>query len=84
MRLLRKKFEGSPEYARVAPFAIFVLLTALQGQFGEESRYWIYLLKTVVGLLIWLFPFRLQLFEETFHLELHQNCICQGQTGVHR
>ena len=49
MRLLRKKFEGSPEYARVAPFAIFVLLTALQGQFGEESRYWIYLLKTVVG-----------------------------------
>jgi len=54
MRLLRKKFEGSPEYARVAPFAIFVLLTALQGQFGEESRYWIYLLKTVVGAwLIW-------------------------------
>ena len=54
MRLLRKKFEGSPEYARVAPFAIFVLLTALQGQFGEESRYWIYLLKTLVGAwLIW-------------------------------
>ena len=54
MQFLRKKFAGSPEYARVAPFVIFVVLTALQGQFGEESRYWLYLFKTVVGAwLIW-------------------------------
>jgi uncharacterized protein len=49
MNLLRRKFEGSPEYARVVPFVIFVALTALQGQFGEDSRYWLYLVKTLVG-----------------------------------
>lgn len=49
MPLLDKKFGQSPEYPRVAPFFIFVLLTAGQGQFGESSAYWIYLLKTLVG-----------------------------------
>jgi uncharacterized protein len=54
MNFLRRKFEGSPEYARVAPFVIFVALTALQGQLGEASRYWLYLLKTLVGVwLVW-------------------------------
>ncbi len=54
MHFLRRKFETSPEYARVAPFAIFVTLTALQGEAGEDSRYWFYLLKTLVGAwLIW-------------------------------
>jgi uncharacterized protein len=54
MHLLRKKFEGSPEYVRVAPFAAFVVLTAMQGQLGEDSRYWLYLLKTLVGAwLVW-------------------------------
>ena len=54
MNFLRRKFEGSPDYARVAPFVIFVLLTTLQGQLGEDSRYWLYLLKTLVGAwLIW-------------------------------
>ena len=54
MNYLRRKFEGSPEYARVAPFVIFVALTALQGQLGEGSRYWLYLVKTVVGVwLVW-------------------------------
>jgi hypothetical protein len=54
MDFLRRKFEGSPEYARVAPFVIFVVLTALQGQLGEDSRYWLYLLKTLAGAwLIW-------------------------------
>jgi len=54
MYFLRRKFEGSPEYARVAPFVIFVLCTALQGELGEDSRYWLYLLKTLVGAwLIW-------------------------------
>jgi uncharacterized protein len=54
MHFLRRKFADSPEYARVAPFVIFVVLTALQGQLGEDSRYWLYLLKTLVGAwLIW-------------------------------
>ena len=54
MNFLRKKFAGSADYARVAPFVIFVALTAMQGQFGEDSRYWFYLLKTLVGVwLIW-------------------------------
>ena len=54
MNFLRRKFEGSPDYARVVPFVIFVVLTALQGRLGEDSRYWLYLLKTLVGAwLIW-------------------------------
>jgi CAAX prenyl protease-like protein len=54
MDFLRKQLSKSPEIARVAPFAIFVFLTALQGKAGEDSRYWIYMLKTVIGVwLIW-------------------------------
>ncbi len=52
--ILRQKMETSPLFARVAPFAIFLVLTFCQGQFGEASRYWFYLAKTVVGAwLIW-------------------------------
>ena len=41
-------------YARVAPFVIFVVLTACQGQFGDGSRYWFYAAKTIVGIwMIW-------------------------------
>src|SRR5512136_2625268 len=54
MHFLRQKCEASPEYARIAPFVIFVVLTALQGQLGEDSRYWLYLLKTLGGAwLVW-------------------------------
>ncbi len=54
MSFIRQKMKSSPEYARVAPFVIFVFLTALQGKLGEGSEYWLYLLKTVVGAwLIW-------------------------------
>jgi len=54
MDFLRKKFEVSPEYVRIAPFVIFVILTALQGQFGESSRFWLYAAKTIIGAwLIW-------------------------------
>lgn len=34
---------------RVLPFAVFAALTLFQGRFGEESQYWVYTLKTVVG-----------------------------------
>jgi CAAX prenyl protease-like protein len=46
----REKFSGSPAAVRVAPFVIFVLLTAAQGKFGAASVYWFYLAKTLVGL----------------------------------
>jgi len=41
-------------FARVAPFVIFLLLTCAQGLFGEASRYWFYLAKTLIGAwLVW-------------------------------
>ena len=51
---LRKPFAASPPFVRVAPFVIFLALTFCQGQFGEASRYWFYLAKTLAGTwLIW-------------------------------
>jgi len=52
MNFLRSKYASAPEYPRVAPFAVFVVLTALQGMFGPASRYWLYAVKTVVG--VWM------------------------------
>ena len=49
MSLISKKFDGSPEYARVVPLVVFAGLTALAGRGGTGSYYWVYLLKTVVG-----------------------------------
>ena len=46
---LRKFLSQSPAIARVAPFIVFVLLTAAQGRFGAASAYWFYLAKTLVG-----------------------------------
>ena len=43
------KSASSPILCRVAPFAVFVILTSLEGRLGEASRYWIYLAKTLVG-----------------------------------
>jgi hypothetical protein len=40
--------------ARVVPFAVFLVLTAGQHSLGEGGRYWIYLLKTLLGAwMIW-------------------------------
>jgi len=43
---------------RVLPFVIFVVITSLQGSFGVESKYWLYLLKSLlgVGLIAWMWP----------------------------
>lgn len=50
----RDKLKSSPEFARFAPFFIFVLLTAGQGWLGEDAKFWMYALKTLVGAwLIW-------------------------------
>lgn len=49
-----QKLRSTPLIARVAPFFIFAALTALQGQFGEEGKYWVYTAKTLVGAwLLW-------------------------------
>jgi hypothetical protein len=54
MQFLRQKFASSPEFARIFPFAAFLVLTSCQGHLGPSSVYWIYLLKTLVGAwLIW-------------------------------
>ncbi len=50
--MTEKSLSRSPHFSlfiRAAPFVIFVLLTAGQGKLGEGSRYWVYLLKTIVG-----------------------------------
>jgi CAAX prenyl protease-like protein len=39
----------SPTASRVAPFIVFLGLTALQGKLFPDSEYWIYFLKTIVG-----------------------------------
>jgi len=55
MNTLFKKLEASPLLARAVPFVVFVGLTFCQGQFGEASRYWFYVAKTIVGAcLIWM------------------------------
>jgi CAAX prenyl protease-like protein len=49
MNFFREKSQASPVYARVAPFAIFVGLIALNGFFGKSGPYWVYVFRTVVG-----------------------------------
>jgi CAAX prenyl protease-like protein len=53
------KFASSPALARVLPFGIFLVLTFLQGQFGESGRYWGYTIKSLIGvvLLWWAWPY---------------------------
>lgn len=48
------RWTASPIWARVVPFAALLILTGLQGRFGEASLYWVYALKTVVAAgLLW-------------------------------
>lgn len=54
MNPLREQLQMSPTRARVVPFFVFLALTAMQGFFGDDSRYWMYALKTGVGAwMIW-------------------------------
>lgn len=41
--------QRSPALARALPFILFAALTSLQGMGGEATKYWIYLIKTVLG-----------------------------------
>jgi uncharacterized protein len=45
-----KRLTTSPAAVRVLPFALFLVLTFCQGKLGAASAYWIYGLKTLVGL----------------------------------
>jgi uncharacterized protein len=54
MSLLPANVRMSPMLVRAVPFIVFILLTSLQGQFGEAGRYWVYAAKTLVGAwLVW-------------------------------
>lgn len=54
MKGLRELLNRSPMTARLAPFLVFVLLTALQGKLGPNSDLWVYAGKTLVGVfLVW-------------------------------
>lgn len=59
MKMFRELLAATPARARVAPFAIFLGLTFLQGQFGEASKYWMYAVKTLLGVaMVWaVWPF---------------------------
>src|SRR5436305_211944 len=49
MGLLRQQLETSPIHARVAPYVLIVLLTVVQDSFVGAPRYWLYLIKMLIG-----------------------------------
>jgi len=49
MNFLRQKLASAPEYPRIAPFAVYAVLGALQGESGTASHYWVYVLKTLIA-----------------------------------
>ena len=49
MKLPVSELKQRPVFVRAAPFVVFILLTFLESRFDGAPRYWIYLLKTVVG-----------------------------------
>ncbi len=54
MQQIRAYLTRSPLHARVAPFVVFLVLTALQGKFGNASYFWVYAIKSLIGVgLIW-------------------------------
>jgi uncharacterized protein len=54
MQFIIGKLRSTPLIARVAPFFIFAAVTSAQTLFGEEAKYWFYLIRSVVGAwLIW-------------------------------
>jgi CAAX prenyl protease-like protein len=54
MNFIRGFLGRSPERARFLPFFIFLVGTSLQGKFGAESHFWVYSIKTLLGVfLVW-------------------------------
>lgn len=62
MNFLRQKLAASPEFARIAPFAVYALLGWMQGTFGPTSPYWVYLVKTLLA--VWVLWNALPFLEE--------------------
>jgi CAAX prenyl protease-like protein len=54
VKWLREKMAGSPEFARVAPYFVFVLVGGLASVLDNDAPFWGYALKTAVGAwLVW-------------------------------
>jgi len=49
MNFLRSQFRASPVPARVFPYVIILILTFIQDSFDGPLRYWLYLVKMLVG-----------------------------------
>ena len=49
MNFLRTQFRASPIHARVLPYVIILILTFVQDSFEGPLRYWLYLVKMLVG-----------------------------------
>jgi CAAX prenyl protease-like protein len=48
MNFLRQKLAAAPEYARIAPFAVYALL-GWMGKSGGATPYWVYVVKTLLA-----------------------------------
>jgi uncharacterized protein len=55
---MMRRLEQSPVAIRVVPFVLFVLPLFLQEELGRESPFWIYTVRTLVGvgLIWWMWP----------------------------
>jgi len=54
MNSIRGFLGRSPARARFLPFFIFLIGTSLQGKFGPDSHFWVYSIKTLLGVfLVW-------------------------------
>jgi uncharacterized protein len=52
---LRQTMSGAPWKPRVLPFALFLVLTLLQGRLGDASPFWVYAVKSLFGAVaIWI------------------------------
>ncbi len=49
MNFLRRKLASSPDSARMAPYALYLIVGFFQGKIGADSLYWVYILKTFLG-----------------------------------
>jgi CAAX prenyl protease-like protein len=55
MSSIIERVKTSPVFIRVIPFGLFLLLTFAQSWVGEDGRYWLYLVKTIIGAwMLWL------------------------------
>jgi uncharacterized protein len=52
MNRLHELLRTHPLHARVVPFVLFAGLTMLQGKLGPASVFWVYVLKTLFGVLL--------------------------------